>query len=110
MMELQSDLDQCLPPGTEAQAPNDDIQITDCERPGTVQCRQLNFGAINLDTEFCGMRTNHKQKKFSLKATCFPLASRGASQTIFKTRKNGSRKAKKSTHPEQFINGILSSN
>lgn len=34
MMELQSDLDQCLPPGTEGQAPNDDIQITDCELSG----------------------------------------------------------------------------
>lgn len=34
MMELQSDLDQCLPLGTEGQAPNDDIQIAEFE-PGT---------------------------------------------------------------------------
>lgn len=75
----------------------------------------LNFGAINLDAEFCGMRTNcrkvntksAKQKKnqrlkklWSLTESqlCFPQSiSGGASETIFE---NGPQKS------QQFINGI----
>lgn len=72
----------------------------------------LNFGAINLDAEFCGMRTNcskvntksakQKSKKLKKKLRSLIVLSTidkrgGASETIFE---NGPQKT------QQFINGI----